>query len=281
MKHSKLLLFALLCAFAACQMPKTEPQKEASKAAAPAKKAFEFCVLEYDTPFSASKPDEKTGLTGFYVNVGEAIAKELGMEAKPYFVMASFNARPVREGLLAGHCAAQIGLPRTDGKWFTPKKVQLTQKFGSMGYALVYPKDKKFAKMSDLRGKKIATQTGSPAHIGLDMVKGVKYTLVQAPEDAMKALAEGTVEAALIWGTTAGYQNKYYYDNRFTIVPTNYKWDVAIGITAANDSLATQIDAALIKLQPDIEKLSSKYGFPAGKPFLMPELPFTKEEEED
>jgi ABC-type amino acid transport substrate-binding protein len=272
--HSKLLLIAFIYTCIGCQN---------AKVAAPpaAKKVFEFCVIEYDIPFSTSKPDEKTGLSGFYVNVGEAIAKELNLDAKPSFVMASFNNRPIREGLLAGRCEAQIGLPRVEGKWFIPKKVQLTQSFGSMGYALVYPKGKTFKKLSDLRGKNIATQTGSPAHIGLDLAKGMKYSLFQTAEDAMKALADGKTDAALVWGATAGYQNKYYYENRFTISPTNYTWNVAIGLTAANDSLATKIDAALTKLKPTIEQLSTQYGLPTGEAFIMPELPYTKEAAED
>jgi polar amino acid transport system substrate-binding protein len=272
MQHIKaVLLFAsLYTIFSSCK-------NDVKTVAAP---PFEFCVIEYDMPFSASKADEKTGLSGFYVNIGEAIAKELGRTAKPSFVMSAFMNRPVREGLLVGRCAAQIGLPRTKGKWLIPKKVQLTQAFVNVGYALVVPQNSSIQKAEDLKGKKVATQSGSPAHIGLDMVGNVNFTFFQFAEPAMKALAEGKVEAAMVWGPTAGYQNKYLYDNRFRVMPTNYTWQMAVGLTAANDSLATKVAAALDKLRPTIQKLFIQYGFPSGTVFTMPDIPFTKSAEE-
>jgi polar amino acid transport system substrate-binding protein len=237
---------------------------------------FEFCVIEYDIPLSASKADEKTGLSGFYVNIGEAIAKELGRVPKPSFVMSAFMNRPIREGLLAGRCGAQIGLVRHQGKWLIPQKVQLTQAFGTVGYALVVPRNSPIQKAADLKGKNIAVQSGSPAHLGLDQLGGVSFHFFQFAEPAMKALVEGQVDAAMIWGPTAGYQNKYYYDNRFNVMPTNYSWPVAIALTAANDSLTTQIDTALEKLRPTIQKLVEDYGFPSGAVFAMPALPLTQ-----
>lgn len=266
-----LLIVSLFTVFSSCK-------NDAKAVEAP---PFEFCVIEYDIPFSASKADEKTGLQGFYVNIGEAIAKELSMSPKPSFVMSAFMKRPVREGLIAGRCAVQIGLPRMEGKWFIPRKVQLTNAFAEVGYSLVLPQNSPIHKADDLKGKKVATQSGSPAHIGLDMIGGVQFTFFQFAEPAMKALAEGTVEAALIWGPTAGYQNKYLYDNRFKVLPTNYSFPMAIGLTAENDSLAKKVDATLEKIRPTIQKLFLQYGFPTGTVFTMPDIPFTKPTGED
>jgi polar amino acid transport system substrate-binding protein len=240
------------------------------------KTPLEFCVIEYDIPFSASKADEKSGLQGFYINIGEAIAKELGMAPKPSFVMSAFMNRPVREGLMARQCDVQIGLMRTKGKWLIPKKVQLTNAFAELGYALVLPQNSTIKTANDLKGKKVATQTGSPAHIGLDLVGDIHFTFFQFAEPALKALADGKVDAAMIWGPTAGYQNKYHYDNRFKVLPTNYSWPMAIALNAKSDSLAKKVDVALEKIRPTIQKLYLKYGFPTGEIFKMPEIPYTK-----
>jgi polar amino acid transport system substrate-binding protein len=275
--HSiKIVLFLVVffVLFSAC---KNDPQNNP-------REPFEFCVIEYDIPFSASKADEKTGLQGFYVNIGEAIAKDLGREPKPSFVMSAFMNRPVREGLMAGRCAAQIGLLRTKGKWLIPKKVQLTRAFAEVGYALVLPQNSPIKNANDLKGKKMATQTNSPAHIGLDMIGGVQFTLFQFAEPALKALADGKVDAAMIWGPTAGYYNKYHYNNRFKVLPTNYNWPIAIAVTAENDSLAIKVDATLEKIRPTIQKLYLQYGFPTGTVFIMPDIPHTKpagEEDDD
>jgi polar amino acid transport system substrate-binding protein len=268
---SVILFASLFTLFSSCK-------NDAKTVAAP---PFEFCVIEYDIPFSASKSDEKTGLEGFYVNIGEAIAKDLGMTAKPSFVMSAFMNRPVREGLMAGHCVAQIGIPRTKGKWLIPKKVQLTNAFAELGYALVLPQNSTIQKAADLRGKKVATQTGSPAHLGLDMIGDVQFSFFQFAEPALKALAEGKVEAAMIWGPAAGYQNKFYYDNRFKVLPTNYSFPMAIALTANDDSLAVKINATLEKIRPNIQKLFLQYGFPTGTVFTMPDIPHTKPAGED
>jgi polar amino acid transport system substrate-binding protein len=274
-KRTIFILFISFCTlFIAC---KNKTKKET-------KSTFEFCVIEYDIPFSASKSDEKSGLQGFYINIGEALAEELGMTPKPSFVMSAFMNRPVREGLLADRCDVQIGLMRTKGKWLIPKKVQLTNAFADLGYALVLPQNSTIKTAADLKGKKVATQTGSPAHLGLDLIGGVQFAFFQFAEPALKALAEGKVDAAMIWGPTAGYQNKYHYDNRFKVLPTNYSWPMAIALNARSDSLAKKVDVALEKIRPSIQKLYLKYGFPTGAVFVMPEIPYTKpvgEEDDD
>lgn len=247
-----------------------------SKTKTETKPPFEFCVIEYDIPFSASKVDEKSGLQGFYINIGEALAEELGMTPKPSFVMSAFMNRPVREGLMAGRCDVQIGLMRTKGKWLIPKKVQLTNAFADLGYALVLLQNSTIKTAADLKGKKVATQTGSPAHLGLDLIGNIQFTFFQFAEPALKALAEGKVDAALIWGPAAGYQNKYHYDNRFRVLPTNYSFPMAIALNAKSDSLAKKVDVALEKIRPTIQKLYLKYGFPTGEIFKMPEIPYTK-----
>jgi ABC-type amino acid transport substrate-binding protein len=90
-------------------------------------------------------------------------------------------------------------------------------------------------------------------------------------------MAQGKADAAFVWGATAGYQNKYLYQNRFKVIPTSYTWSVAIGFTAKGDSLANRAEAALEKLKPTVQKLYDLYGFPTGTVMQMPELPFTKE----
>jgi hypothetical protein len=58
MHYFKTVLFvsSLFTLFSACK-------NDVKTVAAP---PFEFCVIEYDIPFSASKAEGKTGLQGFY-----------------------------------------------------------------------------------------------------------------------------------------------------------------------------------------------------------------------
>ena len=66
-------------------------------------------------PLSHLQPDEISGFQGLYLDLASLLAEKMGKKMEPYFPMDAFYKRPVRAGLLAGHCEAQIGLPRDQG----------------------------------------------------------------------------------------------------------------------------------------------------------------------
>jgi ABC-type amino acid transport substrate-binding protein len=198
------------------------------------------------------------------------IATRLGQEFRPYYTMAAFHKRPAREGLLAGHCDIQFGMPYTEGPHYLEGEVELTKPFIELGYALVVARQVKMKSYHDLTGMKIAVLTGSPPQMALSSMDDVSIEYCLFSEVAMEKLKNGEVDAAFIWGPEAGYLNKFRYLNNFKVIPTNYEWPVAIGTAFADSNLRNQINQLIGQMDQQIQALKDKYGFPAGASLEMP-----------
>ena len=61
---------------------------------------FRVCVISHDMPLSNQDSDKSSGLRGLYIDLAEAMAKELGKSLEVHFTMVAFYKRPVRAGLL-------------------------------------------------------------------------------------------------------------------------------------------------------------------------------------
>ncbi|MBC8153356.1 MAG: transporter substrate-binding domain-containing protein [Bacteroidetes bacterium] len=233
--------------------------------------AFKVCVIGYDMPLSNQQADPISGLRGLYLELSDTLAKEMQTSLATHFVLQAYFGRPIRFGLLANQCRAQVGLPRGDSDWYIPKKVALTQSFMSLGYAIVVPADVVVQRLEDLQGKTVAVQTGSPPHLALGQVGNVELTFAVDAEPALLALAEGRVQAAFIWGPTAGYLNKYKYQNKYKVIQTDMVWPVAIGVRAEDLELRDQMNTILARLSPYVQQLNTKYGFPTGPVLMIPD----------
>jgi polar amino acid transport system substrate-binding protein len=92
------------------------------------------------------------------------------------------------------------------------------------------------------------------------------------PEEAMRALATGQVDAAFIWGPIAGYVNKTTLDNAYQIVPVNgpgLRWPAAIGFARGQATLRQGVDEAIDSVAGEIEALKIKYGLPTENPIKL------------
>jgi ABC-type amino acid transport substrate-binding protein len=225
---------------------------------------FCACVLNYNMPLSTQEADELSASQGIYVEIAGEMARRMGKKLELYTDMSYFYGRPVRQGLLSDKCDAQFGLPRTEGDWFIPRKVALTQPLFSVNYALAVPRGQKVQKLSDLTGKTISMLKGSPPQAAL-VEEDVSLMAFNLAEHAMDALHKGEADAALVWGPSAGYLNKHLYQNAYDVHPTDYNWDVAIGVKAEDIPLRDEMNRMLPELQPFIQNLLQKYGMPDGQ----------------
>lgn len=229
---------------------------------------FCVCVLNYNMPLSTAEADEVSGMQGIYVDIAKEMARRMNKKLEIYTDMSYFYGRPIRQGLLADKCDAQIGLPRTEGDWFIPRKVALTRPVFSVNYALVVPKGQKVQKLSDLKGQTIAMLKGSPPQEAL-VQEEVSLMAFNLAEHAMKALYEEEADAALVWGPSAGYLNKHLYNDKYDVYATDYSWDVAIGVKGDNLPLRDELNEMLKEMQPMIRDLARQYGMPEGKPLSL------------
>jgi polar amino acid transport system substrate-binding protein len=224
------------------------------------------CADPNNPPFSTSAG----GQQGFYLEIAERIASALGRALEPVWHLTYFGQRAVRSTLLAGACDFYIGLP-SDGE-FMGGQLLLSEPFAVFAYALVLPKDMHVERLADLRGRRVAVQFASPPQSLLATAEDVLAVTVLSPEEGMRALADGRADAAYLWGPSAGYLNKYMYNSRYQIVPTEgqaMSWHVAIGFRRDDRTLRETVQSLLDTLGPPIRELEAKYGFPSGAPVRL------------
>jgi polar amino acid transport system substrate-binding protein len=221
------------------------------------------CADPHNLPFSSSTGNPK----GFYLELADHLAAGLGRTAEPVWHLTYFGKHAVRSTLLARECDLFIGLP-ADGDFMT-KQVLMSKPFAVFHYALVLPAGMRVQELADLRGKRVAVQFSSPPQSLLATIDGIQTVTVLSPEEGMRVLAEGRVDAAYLWGPSAGYLNKYAYASRYQVVSTEgqaMSWRIAIGFRHADGELRDSIQRELDTLGPWLSELAEKYGFPSGAP---------------
>lgn len=228
---------------------------------------FRLCADPTNLPFSSDNPSQP----GFYVEIGQALAKALGQPIVYDWYKSYFGKRTVRVTLLGKQCDAMIGLPRSDD--FMGPAVIFSSTFAKQSYALVTAKnaatDRTVTGIDDLRGKRVAVQFASTPQNLLATRDDIRKVTVLSPEEGMKALDEGQADVAFIWGPVAGWLNKTIYQDRYRIQLTEGEgltWDAAIGFAKTSTELRDRVDAALPQLAPVIADLAVKYGLPGGQP---------------
>jgi polar amino acid transport system substrate-binding protein len=221
------------------------------------------CADPDNLPFSKAEGPER----GMYVELAELVGRRLGAPVE-YVWWLTFNQRKaLRNTILQDGCDAYFALPLDAD--YKVRGLQRTQAFIDVSYALVAPPSLALTGLADLKGKRIAVLIGSPPHILLSQHEGFISTSFRVQEDALDALAKGEVDAAILWGPSAGYENMKRFQGRWRVTPVSGQGlagQMAVAVRADKGALTADIDKALAALQPDIAALAAKYGFPLGKP---------------
>ncbi len=242
-------------------------------AAAPAAvQPLRLCADPANLPFSSNAPDAvDKGMPGLYVEIGRAVAEALGRPMETVWSLSYFGKRNLRSTLLAGQCDLAVGLPAVSD--FMGPRVIFTRPILTLGYALVIPKSHAATGIDDLKGKRVAVQFASPPQSLLATRSDITSVTTLDPEEAMRRLAAGAVDAAFIWGPSAGYINRTALHDAFDVIPVDtpqMQWPAAIGFSSKQSALRDEVDAALARLGPRIRHLSAKYALVAmGPPLTM------------
>jgi polar amino acid transport system substrate-binding protein len=223
---------------------------------------LKICADPDNLPFSKSEGPER----GLYVDLAELVAKKLDATPVQYtWWLTYFQRRALRN--TAGDCDAVFALP-TDAD-YKARGLQKTPAFLDVGYALVSSQSFQFNSLNELKGKRLAVQYQTTPHILLSQLEGFKYTTLRTSDEVFDALVKGEVDAALLWGPVAGYDNKRKYADRWKVTPltgADMNGQVSVAVRRDKPALAKDIEMALASLQTEIIALQDKYGFPRGKP---------------
>ena len=225
-----------------------------------------ICADPDNLPFSKSEGPEK----GLYVELARLVSQKLG-ESPEFVWWLTYNQRKaLRNTILQDGCDAYFALPANAD--YRVRGLVKTKPFLDVSYAIVAPSVLPVSGLADLRGKRIGVLHGSPPHILLAAQQGYATSSFRANDEALAALERGEVEVAILWGPNAGYENARHHGGRWQVTPVTGEGlggQVAVGVRRGQDELAARIDKALAELQPQIEELARKYGFPRGKPMPL------------
>jgi polar amino acid transport system substrate-binding protein len=225
-----------------------------------------LCADPANLPFSSNAPEATgKGAPGLYVEIGQAVAEALGRPMETVWSLSYFGKRNLRTTLLADQCDLAVGLPAVAG--FMGPRVIYTRPILTLGYALVVPKGQAGAGIEGLKGKRVAVLFASPPQSLLATRSDITTVTTLDPEESMRRLAAGEVDAAFIWGPNAGYINHTALHDRYDVIAVDapqMQWQAAIGLSNKQPALRDEVDAVLVRLEPRIRELSVKYAVALG-----------------
>ncbi|RLQ98319.1 amino acid ABC transporter substrate-binding protein [Falsibacillus albus] len=201
-------------------------------------------------PFSVTNDDGT--MSGFDVDVAEAVAKELGLEP----VQKKFKFAGIVEGVKSGRFDAAVA-----SHTITPdrqKKVDFTTPYYYSGPQIFTRPDSDIKTVDDLKGKEVAVSKGSTY---ADIAKKYTKNIKQYDSDvvALEALSKGKHDAVI----TDYLTGKEAIGSGLDLKGQQLieRSEQAIAVAKDNDKLKEKINKALEKLRKDgtLKKISEKY----------------------
>lgn len=248
---------------------------------APERKAFRVCKDPNNMPFTNGKGE------GFEDKLAELLAHELGLPVQYYSFpqQLGFIRNTLRYKLPGADypCDVVMGVPAGYGQVLT------TKPYYRSTYVLVLPAAKglqdvksadDFLKLPKerLAALKIGVFNHSPGSDWLEQHKledsAVYYRLMNAdPEQRPggvieRDLAQGAIDAAIVWGPIGGYIAKHASGTELRVIPLasepglQFDYAMSMGVRFGEKAWKQQIEALIDSKRSEIEALLRDYGVP-------------------
>jgi polar amino acid transport system substrate-binding protein len=233
------------------------------------------CADPYNYPFSSNSSEPP----GFDVEIVRAVAQRAGLRTAYFWADTGTRGglgRALRTSILKGKCDFFMGIgegPDTDEE-MKEKDLTLTRPYLGLGYILlVQGKADQARDLKDLKGVKIGTPMSTPVDAYL-FDNGYDRALYLRSREIMKALAQGEIDAAMVWSPALAIARADHLDGKFHPVPgytpePGLRWNLAIAVSSKETALKQFLDDALSALleNGEIQKIVERYGFPFYPPF--------------
>src|SRR5438045_4844525 len=221
---------------------------------------LQLCAHPNSLPYA-----NKTGNPpGFQIELGKALAKELGVTlVTEWIVVPSQASRAdcdiILDAIADPEAQADTGL-------------RISKPYYRSGVGLAVPRGSAITSFASLNDHtKVGVQVGSVAAMLLNQ-QHVRTSTFGFEEDMLAALAAGEIDAAAVTPASAGYYNLTHPSQGFAILSPDEAehdlvWNAAVGVRKPDDQFLAAVDAALDRLRADgtVETIYANYGIP-----LMP-----------
>jgi quinoprotein dehydrogenase-associated probable ABC transporter substrate-binding protein len=247
----------------------------------PPRKALRVCQDPNNMPFSNTKAE------GIENRIAEVFGKALGLPVTYYsFPQRLAFFRNTLRFKLPGQdypCDIVMGVP------VGLDEVSVTKPYYRSTYALVFPKGKgmdnvasaeDFLKLdpAKLKSLRIGIYDRSPASQWLNkhglLEQGVPYKLMSADpaqypgEIVEKDLAEGKLDAVVVWGPIAGYFARRVKNPALVVVPLKSEkgvrldYQMAMGVRYGEREWKQQVEGLIESKAPEIQAILKEFGVP-------------------
>ncbi|CAL74092.1 conserved hypothetical protein; putative transporter (Bacterial extracellular solute-binding protein, family 3) [Bradyrhizobium sp. ORS 278] len=220
-----------------------------------------LCAHPNSLPFASKAGDPP----GFQVEMGQALARELGVSLRLDWIITMFQMRAAGCDLVMDVIADPEALGEI--------RLKTTKPYYHTGVALAVPQDSRLTSISGLdQTTKVGVQVGSIAAMLISQ-RHVPISTFGFEIDSLDALANHEIAAAAVTPANAAYYNQTHPDKTLRIIALDdsepsLNWNVAIGMVRPDDALREAMETALARLRADgtVERIYARYGVTLQEP---------------
>jgi ABC-type amino acid transport substrate-binding protein len=207
--------------------------------------SLRFCADPDNLPFSRQDPQH----SGFEVELGQEIARELGLRAD-FVWMPTRRGRVVLGQLAEGRCDLLMGLPLDERFLNENPLLTLSTPYYAMGHVLVLPEGEAIKEPKELVARPVAVEFSSVGDIFAFEQGYARRTYLKQTE-LFWAVAKGEVAAAVMWSPIAGWMLKTNPEAKLRLVGIHGRdlaFHMGIGMRKMDEDLKEAVNGALLRL---------------------------------
>ena len=233
------------------------------------------CADPYDFPYAA----RGVSPPGFDIEILRELAKRGGMDLEMYWADTGTRggmSRALRNSILKGRCDIFAGVADNGDDDILMGQLAFTDPYLGVGYILVVQnkaKDMKSIEELAAANIKIGVQMSTPIDAWLHD-NGISRELYADNPRVMRGMAQGEIDAALVWSTVLTTAQRKYPDATFRMadgyVPAkDQQWSLKYLVRKRDKSMMNFINEGVRELLENgkIKEIVESYGVPFYAPF--------------
>jgi len=267
-RASRLFRFSLLVCVLAAALP-------AAKTSAAPPPELRICADPNNLPFSNDR------LEGFENKIARLVARDLGATVR--YTWWAQRRGFFRNTLKARECDLVMGIPvglemaLATRPYYRSTYVWLARRSRAPIHSFDDPRLEKLRIGVQMVGNDYANTPPAHALMRRGLISNVvgftlygDYSKPNPPARIVEAVANGSVDVALVWGPLAGYFARKA-SVPLTLIPAApppdlpgfpFVYDIAAGVRRGDTALRDRIDAALARHRAEIDRILDDYGVP-------------------